>query len=93
MRLLSYCAAHALDYTACTSVTCVLAGSLLSCAHLGDSKAVLGRMDSHGGLSGRYLTTDHKPDVREAVGGGSEYWAWLPEKGVPHSCEGAQGVM
>lgn len=61
--LLSYCAAHALDYTACTSVTCVLAGALLSCAHLGDSKAVLGRMDARGDLSGRYLTTDHKPDM------------------------------
>lgn len=27
------------------------------------------------------------------MGGAREYWTCLPEKGVPHSCEGAQGVI
>ena len=31
------------DYSSCTSVTVVLSGEVLSCAHLGDSKIVLGR--------------------------------------------------
>ena len=31
------------DYSSCTSVTVLLSGEVLSCAHLGDSKIVLGR--------------------------------------------------
>lgn len=49
------------DYTSCTSVTAVILGDLLSVAHLGDSKIVLGR-EMNGVLVGRYLTMDHKPD-------------------------------
>lgn len=63
--LLAFCAEKRIDYSACTSVTCVVAGDLLSVAHLGDSKAVLGREGAGGLIGGRYLTNDHKPDQIE----------------------------
>lgn len=61
-EVLRHCALHSFDYSACTSVTALLAGNLLSVAHLGDSKIVLGR-EVGGMLVGKYLTLDHKPDV------------------------------
>jgi serine/threonine protein phosphatase PrpC len=57
------CAEHGIDYSACTSVTAILSGRLLSCAHLGDSKIVLGREGPGGTIVGRCLTADHKPDL------------------------------
>jgi protein phosphatase PTC2/3 len=38
------CAEARLDYAACTAVTAVVTGSLLTVGHLGDSKVVLGRV-------------------------------------------------
>lgn len=74
--LIAMCRERGIDYSACTSVTAVMCGDLLSIAHLGDSKIVLGRFadggsgsgGSGGGgggapLVGKYLTTDHKPDM------------------------------
>jgi hypothetical protein len=73
--LIALCRERGIDYSACTSVTAVMCGDLLSIAHLGDSKIVLGRYadGSSGGaaagsagsppLVGKYLTTDHKPDM------------------------------
>lgn len=58
------CAEKCIDYSACTSVTCVIAGPLLTCAHLGDSKIVLGR-EENGTVCGKNLTRDHKPDQPE----------------------------
>jgi hypothetical protein len=63
--LLRQCAERGLDYSSCTSVTAVVAGDLLSVAHLGDSKIVLGREGAGGVLVGKYLTLDHKPDMPE----------------------------
>lgn len=63
-HLLAYCREHAIDYSSCTSVTAVLAGDLLSIAHLGDSKIVLGR-DVGGLIMAKPLTQDHKPDQPE----------------------------
>ncbi len=63
--LLRFCAERSYDYAACTSVTALIAGGLLSCAHLGDSKIVLGREGPGGVLVGRCLTADHKPDMPE----------------------------
>ena len=54
-----------IDYSACTSVTVVISGDVLSCAHLGDSKIALGRDTGGGVVTGKFLTTDHKPDVPE----------------------------
>ena len=89
--LVTMCRERGIDYSACTAVTAVISGDLLSVAHLGDSKVVLGR-DSNaaaaavaaaaalaaGGkppstappsgpvaITGKYLTTDHKPDMVE----------------------------
>ena len=69
-RLVAMCRERGLDYSACTSVTVLLSGSLLTVAHLGDSKVVLGREEGGAGaavgtaspMSGKYLTSDHKPD-------------------------------
>jgi serine/threonine protein phosphatase PrpC len=63
--LLKLCAEKGFDYTSCTSVTALIAGDLLTVAHLGDSKIVLGRDNGSGGLVGKYLTIDHKPDMVE----------------------------
>lgn len=54
-----------IDYSSCTSVTALITGDLLTIAHLGDSKIVLGRDNGAGGVVGKYLTTDHKPDMPE----------------------------
>ena len=59
------CKEKNIDYSACTSVTAVLSKGLLSCAHLGDSKIVLGREMADGKLVGKCLTIDHKPDQPE----------------------------
>ena len=60
------CREKGIDYSACTSVTALLCGEVLSVAHLGDSKIVLGREGPvPGQLQGKYLTTDHKPDMPE----------------------------
>ncbi len=59
------CAEKQIDYSSCTSVTALVCGGLLSCAHLGDSKIVLGREGPGGVLYGKCLTTDHKPDMPE----------------------------
>jgi serine/threonine protein phosphatase PrpC len=64
-NLLRLCAEKAIDYSSCTSVTAVVTGDLLSVAHLGDSKIVLGREGPGGVLVGKYLTLDHKPDMPE----------------------------
>jgi len=67
--LIALCREAQIHYSACTSVTALLTGDLLSLAHLGDSKIVLGREEGgapgSGGalLVGQYLTTDHKPDM------------------------------
>lgn len=63
--LLAHCAEHRIDYSACTSVTALLTGELLTVAHLGDSKIVLGRDAGGGTLAASYLTQDHKPDMVE----------------------------
>jgi serine/threonine protein phosphatase PrpC len=63
--LLRVCAEAGADYSACTSVTAILSGDLLTCAHLGDSKIVLGRDVGGGQVVGKCLTMDHKPDQPE----------------------------
>jgi protein phosphatase len=60
--LLQSCRDLRIDYSSCTSVTALIAGDLLTVGHLGDSKIVLGR-EQGGLLMGKYLTTDHKPDM------------------------------
>lgn len=68
----------ALDYASTTAAVALVTGDLLTVAHLGDSKVVLGRVLLPGSGSaaptsgsssaagtrvcGVYLTTDHKPD-------------------------------
>jgi protein phosphatase 2C family protein 2/3 len=63
--LLKMCAESTptIDYSACTSVTALVSGKMLTCAHLGDSKIVLGREMGGGVIQGKGLTTDHKPDM------------------------------
>lgn len=41
--LIALCRDARIDYSACTSVTALVTGDLLTLAHLGDSKIVLGR--------------------------------------------------
>jgi serine/threonine protein phosphatase PrpC len=64
--LLKMCAdaVPTIDYSSCTSVTALVSGKMLTCAHLGDSKIVLGR-EIGGVMQGKGLTTDHKPDMIE----------------------------
>lgn len=62
--LIRLCAERGIDYSSCTGVTAVVSGDLLSLAHVGDSKIVLGR-DQGGVIVGKYLTQDHKPDMPE----------------------------
>lgn len=64
-NLLRLCAEKGYDYSSCTSVTAIITGDLLTVAHLGDSKIVLGREGPGGVLVGKYLTLDHKPDMPE----------------------------
>lgn len=64
-ELIKMCAEKGYDYSSCTSVTAIVSGDLLTIAHLGDSKIVLGRDNGAGGLVGKYLTVDHKPDMVE----------------------------
>ena len=74
--LVSMCRERGIDYSACTAVTAVVSGDLLTVAHLGDSKVVLGRDTTVAPaapgpsrppvvIGGKYLTTDHKPDMVE----------------------------
>jgi hypothetical protein len=63
-ELIAACRAAGIDYSSCTSVTAVISGDLLSIAHLGDSKIVLGR-EAGGSMVGKALTQDHKPDMVE----------------------------
>jgi protein phosphatase len=72
-------ASQQIHYSSCTSVTALLVGDLLTFAHLGDSKIVLGRentvlhakgmsnaapiLSKQTHIAGKYLTTDHKPDM------------------------------
>lgn len=60
--LIRLCAAEGIHYSSCTSVTALLTRDLLTTAHLGDSKIVIGKEVS-GGVQGKYLTQDHKPDM------------------------------
>jgi protein phosphatase PTC2/3 len=73
-------ASQQIHYSSCTSVTALLIGDLLTIAHLGDSKIVLGRehvvlqakstsnsaptLSKQMRISGKYMTTDHKPDMQ-----------------------------
>jgi len=63
--LLVRCAREMQHYATCTSVTLMVAGDFLVCAHLGDSRIVLGKEveGGNGELVGEQLTMDHKPDL------------------------------
>jgi serine/threonine protein phosphatase PrpC len=51
------------EFTATTAVVAVVIESLLTVAHLGDSRAAIGCP----GSSARFLTHDHKPDGAEEL--------------------------
>ena len=55
------------NYSAATAVTVTILGDLLSVAHVGDSRCVLGvEVEGQGALAATLLTVDHKPnDVGE----------------------------
>lgn len=67
------------DYCCSTGVVALLWGNTLSIAHVGDSKACIGRVARDGRLVSEWLTLDHKPnDPREKQrildAGGSVVW-------------------
>ena len=78
-ELLERCAEARNNYASTTAVTALIAGGVLTVAHLGDSKLALGSVDAQGRLLGQSLTIDHKPDQAaerariEAAGGSVEY--------------------
>jgi len=66
-RLLAWCQQHNIHYSSTTAVTALihLPTQRMFVAHIGDSRAVLGRTDTEGNqlvLKGSQLTQDHKPD-------------------------------
>ena len=73
-QVLQMCASAAppVNYSSTTAVAALISGDLLSVAHLGDSRAALGSAKfavpaggGSGALRGRWLTSDHKPDMPE----------------------------
>jgi len=76
--LISMCAEHNLHYASSTGVVVFLRQSLLSVAHIGDSKACIAKVHGHE-VQPEWLTIDHKPNMphelkRIEQSGGSLAW-------------------
>lgn len=73
-EILAECKKSAINYSACTTVLCIIVNDILVTAHVGDSRAALAHKES-GYTWGEFITTDHKPDLPnerariEAAGG------------------------
>jgi serine/threonine protein phosphatase PrpC len=52
-------------YSGTTSVTAFTCDSLLLCANVGDSRAVIGSLTPESKWRAYQITTDHKPDLKE----------------------------
>lgn len=48
-------------------VVVMVSAGVLTCGHVGDSRAALGRVDSSGKLVCTFLTRDHKPNQKEEL--------------------------
>ena len=76
--LISMCAEKKLHYASSTGVTAFLSGSLLTVAHIGDSKACICKVVGDN-IQPEWLTVDHKPNMpneqkRIEQNGGSLAW-------------------
>mmetsp|Transcript_10683 Transcript_10683/g.17631 ORF Transcript_10683/g.17631 Transcript_10683/m.17631 type:complete len:488 (+) Transcript_10683:2-1465(+) len=78
-KILQECEKKQLHWAASTAVVVWLYGDTITVAHLGDSKACLGRRQKDGQIEGRWMTRDHKPNMALELSriqqmGGSLVW-------------------
>lgn len=86
--LIRHCDAHRLHYASSTGVTACITGNIVTVAHLGDSKACIGKVArGRRVVEAEFLTVDHKPNMPEELAritksGGK--LAWLHNGSKPY---------
>lgn len=86
--LLRHCDAHRLHYASSTGVTACITGNIVTVAHLGDSKACIGKVaKGRRVVEAEFLTVDHKPNMPDELAritraGGK--LAWLHNGSKPY---------